>query len=228
MPWFDAHATDYDAWYTTPLGRYVDSVEKELLAELAEPHDGETALDIGCGTGNHTLWLAEQGLRVTGLDESRPMLEVAAAKSADLPVEWVHSDATELPFGEETFDLVVSVAAMEFIEQRRAVLREAMRLLRPGGRLVLGLLTRDSAWGELYRNEAETDPGSVFAKAHLFTEDELPGLLDEPFTLRKGLYHPPDPVIDRGAAEVLEGEMQALQADGAGFLAVRWVKGERS
>lgn len=228
MAWFDAHAAEYDAWYDTDLGRYVDSVEKGLIEELSDPVAGEQALDIGCGTGNHTIWLAEMGLRVTGLDESPAMLEVAAAKTAgtDLPVEWVLGDAHGLPFEAERFDLVVSVAALEFADDRSAVLREAMRLLRPGGRLVLGLLTRDSAWGEMNLRDAEERADSVFAKAHLFTEDELPGLLDMPYTLRKGLYHPPDPDLDRRAAEQIEGEKQVLQADGAGFLAVRWVKEE--
>jgi SAM-dependent methyltransferase len=65
MAWFEAHASDYDAWYDSELGRYVDSVEKGLIEELAEPVPGERALDIGCGTGKHSIWLAEKGL--TGL-----------------------------------------------------------------------------------------------------------------------------------------------------------------
>lgn len=228
MAWFDAHASDYDAWYDTELGRYVDSVEKGLVEELAEPAEGERALDIGCGTGNYTIWLAEKGLTVTGLDESRAMLEVAAAKTAgtDLAAEWVLGDASALPCKGERFDLVVSVTAMEFVDDRKAVLCDAMCLLKPGGRLVVGLLTRDSPWGELYLRDAEERIDSVFTNAHFFTEEELPALLDSPYALRKGLYHPPDPDLDRKAAEQLEGEKQALQEDGAGFFAVRWVKEE--
>lgn len=165
---------------------------------------------------------------MTGLDESPVMLEVAVAKTAgrDLDVEWVLGDACAPPFEEERFDLVVSVATLEFVDDRRSALRGAMRLLRLGGRLVVGLLARDSPWGELYLRDAEERADSVFAKARLFSEDELPALLDAPYTLRKGLYHPPDPDLDRRAAEQLEGEKQVLQDDGAGFFAVRWVKGE--
>jgi SAM-dependent methyltransferase len=99
-----------------------------------------------------------------------------------------------------------------------------MRVLRPGGRLVLGLLTRDGPWGELYLRDAAERIDSVFANASFFTEGELPALLDAPYTLLKGLYHPPDPDLDRRAAEQLEGEKQALQEDRAGFVSVRWEK----
>lgn len=226
MAWFDAHANDYDAWYDTELGRYVDSVEKGLIEELAEPVSGERALDIGCGTGNLSIWLAETGLTVIGVDESPAMLQVAAAKIAGtgLAVDWVLGDASALPFAGERFDLVISVAAMEFVPARDELPRATMRLLRPGGRLVVGLLARDSPWGELYLRDAEEKADSVFANVHLFTEDELPGMLEAPYVLRKGLYQPPDPDLDREAAEQLEREKQALQEGRAGFFAVRWVK----
>jgi SAM-dependent methyltransferase len=154
------------------------------------------------------------------------MLGIAAAKAADtgLVVEWVRGDASALPFASERFDLVVSVAALEFVGDRSQVLREAMRVLKPGGRLVLGLLARDSPWGEMYLRDAEERTDSVFVGAHLFTEEELPALLAAPYTLRKGLYCPPDPDLDLEVAERLEGQKQSLHENRAGFFAVRWVK----
>lgn len=226
MAWFDVHAADYDAWYATELGRYTDDVEKQLIADLAELRAGQVALDVGCGTGHHTVWLAGQGLRVAGLDESRAMLAVAQTKSGELPVEWVMARAETMPFADDSFDLVVGVASLEFVADPGLVLHEAVRVLRPGGRLVLGVLNRDSPWGRLYRQAARDDPGSVFAAAHLLGEDEVRALLGSPCTVRKGLYHPPDPALDRHEADLVEARQQASQADGAGFLAVRWVKEE--
>lgn len=228
MAWFDAHARDYDAWYDTDLGRYVDTVEKGLIEELAQPVAGEQALDVGCGTGHHSIWLAEKGLTVAGLDESPAMLEIAAAKTAgtDLAIDWVLGDASALPFGFEQFDLVISVAALEFIDNPRLVIHDAMQVLKPGGRLVVGLLTHDSPWGEFYLRDAEERADSVFGKAHLFTEEEIPTLLNAAYSLRKGLYHPPDPDLDRSVAEQVEREQQAVQGDRPGFFAVRWVKEE--
>lgn len=89
---------------------------------------------------------------------------------------------------------------------------------------MLGLLTRDSVWGELYLREEAQRADSVFAHALLFTERELPDLLGGPFVLRKGLYHPPRPDLDPESAALLEHDAQARQADGAGFFAVSWIK----
>lgn len=226
MAWFDPHAADYDAFYDTPLGRYVDDVEKALLGEVAAPVSGERALDIGCGTGTHTMWLAEHGVHATGLDESAAMLDVARAKGArlDPAPQWRQGDAASLPAEDGTFDLVISVAALEFVDEPAAVVREAERVLRPGGRLVLGLIGADSAWGELYRQDAVANPSGIFAKAHLFRESDLPTLLSAPYAVHRALYHPPRPDLDRAAVDRLEQAMQQRQADGAGFLAVRWDK----
>lgn len=60
----------------------------------------ERALDIGCGTGTHTIWLAEMGLSVTGLDESTAMLEAAAAKTSGTDLD-LDRRAAEHPEGEK-------------------------------------------------------------------------------------------------------------------------------
>jgi hypothetical protein len=80
--------------------------------------------------------------------------------------------------------------------------------------------------GELDLRDGQEHADSVFASARLVTEDELPDLLAPPYTLRKGLYHPPDPDLDQTSAEQLEVEKKSLHEDRAGFFAIRWIKGE--
>lgn len=80
MALFDQEASTYDNWYNTPLGSFVDRLEKELIAKSAQPQAGEKALDLGCGTGIFTIWLAKQGLDVTGIDLSSEMLAKAREK----------------------------------------------------------------------------------------------------------------------------------------------------
>lgn len=114
---FDRLAFQYDVWYTTPLGAFVNAREQALLFELTKVQPGEQALDVGCGTGNYTLALAQRGIQAMGVDLSPAMLAVAIskAKEAKLPVGYSQATAENLPFPAENFDLVVSVTTLEFV-----------------------------------------------------------------------------------------------------------------
>lgn len=172
---FDSKADSYDKWYSTPGGRIVDGIEKEALFTFLEPRDGMRVLDIGCGTGNYSLALAKAGLKVTGIDISPAMLEKAriTVKARGLKVSFLEGDALQLPFRDNSFDAVISATALEFVPDLDAALGEAYRVLKPGGRLVVGVIGRDSAWGRFYREKASLDPGSVFAHARLYSLKEL-------------------------------------------------------
>lgn len=97
------------------------------------------ALDVGCGTGFLALLLAELGHRVVGVDAAEAMLEQAAAKAirAGLDVRFQQADAEQLPFGDGVFDLVVERHVIWTLPDPATALAEWMRVLRPGGRLVL-------------------------------------------------------------------------------------------
>ncbi len=163
-------AHEYDTWYETPLGATLDRLQKQLVFEMARPRAGERALDVGTGTGNYACALAEQGLEVTGLDPSGPMLAVARGKSC--AVEWQQGVAERLPFSEEAFDLVVSVTTLEFVSEPAAALSEMYRVTAPRGRLVVGTLNADSHWGRMYEEQAESGD-SPFASANLFEPKEF-------------------------------------------------------
>ena len=101
---FDAQAVEYEHWYQTPEGRYVDALEKELFLKLVQPKFGQSVLDIGCGTGNNLAFFKELGLKATGIDASKPMLDIAA-KKLGTDVELHLGRAEELPFNNNLLTL---------------------------------------------------------------------------------------------------------------------------
>ncbi|MGI5917579.1 MAG: class I SAM-dependent methyltransferase [Anaerolineae bacterium] len=163
-------AQGYDAWFDTPLGRTVDVLEKDLLYRMARPLPGERVLDVGAGTGHFACDLARRGLRVTACEPSAAMLAVGRVKGCD--VEWHQAPAERLPFDEGAFDLVFCVTALEFVEDVDAALREMVRVLAPGGRLVVGTLNAKGPWGRFYAQQARQED-SPFRHARFFTAKRL-------------------------------------------------------
>jgi ubiquinone/menaquinone biosynthesis C-methylase UbiE len=157
MALFDKKAVAYDDWCKTQVGHFVDSLEKNLMKEVAKPMMGENALDLGCGTGIYSYWLLEQGLSVTGVDISSEMLKVAKTKRDSEKIQFLQGDIYSLPFPNETFDLVVSNIVLEFTNNPKQVVKEALRVLKHGGRFVCGLIGKESDWGKMYQDHGNQD-----------------------------------------------------------------------
>lgn len=103
------------------------------LIQWLEPRSGEWVLDVGCGTGELTVKLVNQGCEVIGLDSSRRML--AEAKNAYPNLQFVCADIQNFRAGIE-FDAVFSNAALHWVQDPRPALDSIFMLLRPGGRFV--------------------------------------------------------------------------------------------
>jgi arsenite methyltransferase len=125
----------------------------ESFAGVANPFSlgrlepGEHVLDLGCGAGTDSLVAAqmvgEQG-RVTGIDMTLPMLVKARAAAAELRatnVEFVESEAEQLPFPDESFDVVISNGVIDLIPDKDAVFSEVSRVLKAGGRMQIADVT---------------------------------------------------------------------------------------
>ncbi|NLE82527.1 MAG: methyltransferase domain-containing protein [Rhodococcus sp.] len=112
------------------------------LAREADPRPGDRVLDIGCGPGNFTSTLGAtvgSGGSVVGIDPSNPMVEHATARSTGNNVHFERGAAQELPYADESFDVVTSTFVMHHIPEacRGDALAEMYRVLRPGGSLLL-------------------------------------------------------------------------------------------
>jgi demethylmenaquinone methyltransferase / 2-methoxy-6-polyprenyl-1,4-benzoquinol methylase len=101
---------------------------------LAQP--GARALDLCCGTGDMALALRRQGQQaeITGADFSHAMLVLASKKKTrPRPIKWIEADALQLPFPDQSFDLVTSAFGFRNLADYDAGLRQILRVLRPGG-----------------------------------------------------------------------------------------------
>lgn len=102
---------------------------------------GRSALDLGCGTGRHALWLAAGGADVTAVDFSEGMLAEARRKPGAAAVRFLAHDLHEpLPFPAGAFDLVVSGLVLEHLRELGGFFAEARRVLKPGARAVVSAM----------------------------------------------------------------------------------------
>lgn len=102
---------------------------------------GLRVLDLGCGTGRHSLWLAANGANVTALDFSEGMLAEARAKPGAGAIDFrAHDLHTPLPFADAQFDVVVSGLVLEHLRELGGFFREARRVLTPTGRAVISAM----------------------------------------------------------------------------------------
>lgn len=171
-------AAEYDAWFLTPLGSLCSKLEGEVIIRLAGVMPNDKVLDLGCGTGFFTLELARRGAEVDGVDNSADMLEVAEAKAhrEKLPVSFHKTKADILPFASQSFDLVVGITVLCFAERPDLILREAYRLLKDSGRIVIGELNRLSYWSWL-RKAKSLFHESSYQHARFMSAAELKRLL---------------------------------------------------
>ncbi|GIJ23965.1 class I SAM-dependent methyltransferase [Micromonospora lutea] len=150
--WWDADADAYQAEHGSFLGD-VDFVWcpeglREADARLLGDVAGRRVLEIGCGAASCSRWLATEGARPVALDLSAGMLRHAAQASArsGVRVPLTQADALALPFGDEVFDIACTAfGAVPFVEDSAALMREAHRVLRPGGRWVFSV-THPMRW----------------------------------------------------------------------------------
>jgi len=105
-----------------------------MLTKLSNP--GNAVLEVGCGAGYLAIELAKRVRTVTGIDVSDRILKVARAHTVN-GIEFLRVDGVELPFPTDSFHLVYSIEVFEHLHPDDALkhLREARRILRPGGKL---------------------------------------------------------------------------------------------
>jgi len=132
----------------------------ELLVRAAAVHAGERVLDVAAGTGNSALAAARRDARVTASDFVPAMLETAARRAANdsLELEIVEADAQNLPFDDDSFDVVLSSFGAMFAPDHQRTADELARVCRPGGRIAMANWTPDGALVRMQKATADEFP----------------------------------------------------------------------
>jgi SAM-dependent methyltransferase len=114
------------------------AVPESEVGMLPAAIDGRDSIELGCGTGYVSAWLARRGARPVGIDNSARQLEAARAFQQEFGIEFplLHGDAEQVPYPDESFDLAISEYGASIWCDPYAWIPEAARLLRPGGELV--------------------------------------------------------------------------------------------
>lgn len=171
---FDSMAASYDAWYDTLRGRTYDTLEKKVVDKLLPPVTrGNELLDVGCGTGHWSAFFAGQGFRVTGVDVSEKMINIARSKVIPGAAFQV-ADADELPFEDGWFDVVAAITTLEFVSSPEGVVKEMVRCTKhPGGAILAGVLNPDAR----VNRDRKAKGKEPYASARFFSPSELGALL---------------------------------------------------
>lgn len=212
----------YAAWRATTLGGVTEALEQQLILGLAGELPGRKVLDAGSGDGTLVSALAGRGAQVTGVDADPAMLPVARARAGASGASFLQGRVERLPLPDASFDVVVAVTVLCFVPDPAGALRELARVLRPGGRLVVGELGRWSAWAAIRRVKGWRG-SPTWRAAHFRTASELRALAEQADisveTVRGAVYYPPLGLAARAFAP-LDARLARITTLGAAFLAV--------
>jgi len=154
------------------MGEHGDFARKYVLDQpmLQRVRAGafQNALDIGCGEGRFCRALRGEGLTAVGIEPCSPLRETAIVR--DPGGTYVDAKAEDLPFGNESFDLVVSYLTLIDIDDAEAAINEMARVLRKDGSLLIANLNSFNTAGSWKRYE---DGSSAFSLDHYLTKRAL-------------------------------------------------------
>ena len=179
---FDQHYKKYNAWYDKNKFAYLSELEaiKKVL-----PKRGR-GLEIGVGTGR---FAAPLGIR-TGIDPSENMVRIARKRG----VEVLLGFGENLPFKSSTFDYVAIIITICFVKDSQKVMKEAHRVLKKNGKIITGIVDKDSFLGKFYEKKRNI----FYSKANFLGVNEVTSLLGNAgfcgFSYYQTLYKLPDKI----------------------------------
>jgi len=162
---FEEAAQEYDAWFDAHRAVYDSEITALKRFRTAAGH----GLEIGVGTGRFAVPL---GITL-GLEPAAAMAAIARRRGLRV----VRGLAEALPFRDDSFDLAVMVTVLCFLDEPFRALTEATRVLKPGGRLLIGMIDQDSPLGRAY--EAHKEESKFYRQARFYPASRVLGWLKD-------------------------------------------------
>jgi SAM-dependent methyltransferase len=218
----------YAGWRASSLGEITEALEHHVILRLTGPLQGRSILDVGCGDGTLAMLLAHEGAgRVTGCDPDPRMVAKAMAATRRESIDLAVARSQALPFPDGSFDIVTCITVLTFVSDAGNAIREMARVLRPGGRLVIGDLGKWSIWAarrrirswlgakmwQSARFRTANDLAAMTKDAGLAADGVVGAIFFPPWTTLARVMAPIDPSLGRittlGAAFVAIGATKA-------------------
>lgn len=133
------HNELYSAIFDTTEIKEYSHEAREEVADLISEMNFHDILDLDCGTGLllEQIFQKKSDIQASGFDYALPRLEMARERLKDYPVDFKFGQAIQLPYEDNSFDIVVSTTTFHHYKQPRRVLNEVHRVLRPGGTFII-------------------------------------------------------------------------------------------
>jgi ubiquinone/menaquinone biosynthesis C-methylase UbiE len=177
---FDTYTVRYDQWFER--NRFAYEAEVKAIRRLW-PTKGGVSIEIGVGTGRFAIPFAIK----YGVDPSLAMVKVARQRG----IEVVQAVAEALPFDAACVDNALMVTTICFVDDIEASLREAHRVVKPGGHLVIGFIDKDSPLGMMYQKHK--DESVFYREATFYSVSGVVGFLQrvgfKEFAFAQTIFH---------------------------------------
>ena len=200
---FDKYYKKYDAWYDKNKFAYLSEL-KAIRKVLPKKGKG---LEVGVGTGRFAQAL---GIRL-GVDPSKNMIEIARKRGVNVKLGY----GERLPFKNATFDYAAVIITICFTKNPEKVLKEVCRVLKTKGKIIIGIVDKDSFLGKFYQKKKS----AFYKEASFFGIKEITDLLENTgfskFSYYQTLYNFPEEIksvqkpqkgFGRGGFVVIAGE----------------------
>jgi ubiquinone/menaquinone biosynthesis C-methylase UbiE len=164
---FDVFSKRYDAWYDKPFGKSAFKLEKTCIKSLCN-NLNQPFLEVGVGTGRFA-----QALKIEyGIDVSTGVLKYAKERE----IVAIKGEGKNLPFVDSFFSAIFIIVTLCFVDAPLKVLKEALRVSKDDGFIILGLILKESPWASFYKEKGEA--GNIFYRiAKFYSFEELEAMV---------------------------------------------------